>query len=1854
MPTKPTRGQVRGPTRASLTLNVDTGDSEETFSTFTGHERNAEDSKADKPPSDPKDHAQQLVATLCSLGIHDENFSMEDVMLDVDLFPKDTIKSGDLVEIAALRANVALQESTNPGVVPKGASNARSGSSGTDRSANPLAHNAAAPRGHKNPRTLTLKGSGTQRCDKRDFDPQKRYIFVVKEMNPELKLKHHNLQELQISLSSYIASAFGFKNRMQVMVSKVDEAEHTASCVELSFRDEYLARADMWRLAISELAHKSVYKGQRILFMGTIKATVKRIFAQGRKVRSAYFSSSTKPIFRSDSARYVLFIQMSKEMWDFDVDGTGEIMFNKVINGFLPELFKRWEGVSAHHLVSIVLFTRMDYASALASGASQSLFITNHSNTQDVHNIHQFKDFYRVVVSDMASGEWTSILLQLKREFKVFLRDVSVITTPSSAGSSSARDKHSAALGDPETLLAGRPSVAVRGNILEAINLACSQFSHDYIDRDLVRTGVSIVVITTGTGVFEVDYNMLALTTETVIGIGIGIDLVCLSRMPLHSVPLFKYKPPAVLSKLKGSYSQPATSGDITYCPQATPFGSFSNGMSAISPSRPSAYGPNSSHYYKPSQSPAVSEHWSYAIPHWIDVSFWTSTWDEAVSDGNNKRGAGSFSLPNQELSEAFQPRVCMYELQMMGVMENEMSNISIPYLQEDTFHPRKMANPYVAPEHPNSKRLQARAAVKEPANGKRLSQSAKDTFQWMDDYDDTVFHPLALRQEAERTVKLKPRISEPMTNQRPSLEDSSVLGTSAGYPDLMPRGSNPLVGAAYFDRRMKERERSKEREVPKISAGNTSTVGSGSKPKPTRLSRQISFGLRGIGVVAPKAIASTELTSEHAKPGPSTARGVLTQSSSPTSGVILSSKPPSTSLAHAKTVHLQDGSISGGTSLPMPGDGLGTQPSRPIAIKVAMKQRGAGRLDRNKISPNVTPIDPEIAKHGLEKLGFLHVTAITKSADRKLDLAANAHGAEAPICQSPTSALSPWITILDPSNPSGKGVNVASQFGRWQHVSPHGLRTSSVKWKSLCSPAALPLTTEDLPTADQLATDYQENPYRIARNDDDEMAEIPRSIEAFMRELVAFRLSRGFQVVVGLNVAQATGQPSMRSRHILDSCFISESGTTVFLSKGNTIHRILHTDGSELEITGYVRRSKTLDASTKGITTPVMYRPAIRTILEESYADREIVFQTVKEEYNWNYVDNFIAGFKEQFTDQLRFWCARFVLIPVDPSSSVRRPLQSLNEDNEEEIRLEGIRKLTQMWQRYRYVPPEERRFQAPIRKRKGTNPLDIMYQTRNPSDVVAAELDSSVLAESETGGKPTQLLPDSDLFQRSNLSLSTLAQTIQGEKGIRMMDRRWHWRLHYNCFIGFEFTSWLLQSFRDVDTRDEAVVLGNDLMKNGLFQHVEKRHNFRDGNFFYQIASEHRIPRPESRSGWFGTRKSEKSVPSTPMSDNISKESPHAGPSRPNSRAEDGQPKANIPEPAGGTKKKLEVALSKVMRYDVDYRKKSYRPEFVNLHYDRLHNPDNCYHIRIDWMNVTSKLIEDAIVSWATSADKFGLRLVEVPIGEASSISDTHPFRAPYLVKLVSPPPEKQPQAYFDATSFSPQVKIDRYFYQKAIMKKFNFVLDLEAAKDFPEDVKVSYSWGKPDYRFPQYIHRSGVLLAQITDDGDFLLLANRLYNNRSAAAKESTKYEKSDHDRRPGPGPGSSSGSVGLDRLSPFSSPLVRATVDVLGGGFALSGISTAYSTPETVKNDLEAFCADVGTLGKFYDQVLTKAMSPGPNTPFLDRIIPSIGLPPNLSIRDASALLSPNVEAVAGVIQSKVASDGSLDEYAAERS
>ncbi len=76
-----------------------------------------------------------------------------------------------------------------------------------------------------------------------------------------------------------------------------------------------------------------------------------------------------------------------------------------------------------------------------------------------------------------------------------------------------------------------------------------------------------------------------------------------------------------------------------------------------------------------------------------------------------------------------------------------------------------------------------------------------------------------------------------------------------------------------------------------------------------------------------------------------------------------------------------------------------------------------------------------------------------------------------------------------------------------------------------MCSPAAVPLTTEDFPSAEQLAEEYEEITYFIDLPNDLKLSEISQSLAS---EMLAFRLSRGFQLVTGPRVAESTQMSSI------------------------------------------------------------------------------------------------------------------------------------------------------------------------------------------------------------------------------------------------------------------------------------------------------------------------------------------------------------------------------------------------------------------------------------------------------------------------------------------------------------------------------------------------------------------------------------------------------------------------------------------------------------------------------------------------------------------------------------------------------
>ncbi|KAK3318544.1 hypothetical protein B0H66DRAFT_242522 [Apodospora peruviana] len=1764
-----------------------------------------------------------------------ESFARDEVLLNLDLVGDDA-KPGSLMAIDVLRPESE-----------KSAQNAQT-------------------KQHIHDRAKDALSAGNTRPPETEPQP---YIFVVKDMPKELKARYPTVE---VYVAKHIADVFGMKKGSQVTLTPIDANNPVieASHVELSFKDQYLSRSDMWRMAVGELSERTVYKGQMVLFIGTVKAQVTTVYVDGRKVHSAFFGRNTKPIFRSESARYVLFIQMAREMWDFDSDGSGEIMFNKVVNGFLPALFKMWVELKVKHLVSIVLFARVEYDTGISTElACSAIHNDYYTGVQSSGDRRPYKDFYRVVVSEMASGEWTKILYQLKREFNYFRKDISTYHQKAMVSFSTVEDP-----ADKEmsvNRIKAEASRAIHGNFLEAINMASSLFAHDYIDRDLMRTGISVVVISPSSGVFEVEYESLRRTTEALVGNGIGIDLICVSKIPLHSVPLFRYRNPqysehpqrkAKVNLSRGSTPKQTTPSFGSYTSFA---GSFSPGKGTDSTLRGGeSVGSNSTH-----------DEWTYALPQWLHVSYWTGASEEALSYQGIALSVSDIS-PVQA-REYFPIRCRMYDLQMRSVMEtNEIetkplhmdpafplkaiqaSHSSKPHLGLDgTINIQNVRSPETLFDHVYG--------FQKFAPDKNSKYGEKSLWKQLQDFDDSNARlPLVRRNPMHHHHR---HIRDPDdVARRQVLEDTGLLGAS--FTDRRSSITHLTVTPTHapIQRLGTDRLEASPRHRKSLEVRNSS-----SRPpsvKAPKFMRHISLGNRGFGIAAPKA-AVAELSIESVNASKTMPHSQSSHAPRITSTTPIKSgqRPDSSHKMAAGTPTPSQSSFSPMSFTPGYHSSADT-PAKPIVISKTQQLLSDPATQMLSSSILSSTTRPDII---VDDRDLLYSDAIRAEDAKKLYNNKLLAGvlSELPSTLSPKTALSPWLTLLNPSNPDTNEVDVSTLYSRWQHVFPKTSDMRVMKWKSLCSPAAVPLTTEYFPTQVQFESEYQRQPYNVSQDADDELAEEPKSRDQLLRELISLRFCQGFQIVVGPAVAKGLGQRQLKIADIFSRDRIAEDGTSIFMSVGNTIHQLSCVNGTEVEVNIFVR--KPTESSAKLDESGPLYKPAIRTLLDHGYETNEFDLVSLKPERNWNYIDAFVAGHSDELTEHLRFWRARFVLIPMTGRHSSLPKTQA--GDDDEEIRIEGIRRLAQMWQRHRYIPPDERRFQnSATRRKKDVNPLDIVYKTEDASVVIAAELETLPLLEGlEGANRKGQLVTSKGQFQKKNFSLAALAEAIQQpveNGGVRMQNRRWHLRLHYNCFIGSDMTSWLLDNFEDLEDREDAEAFGNRLMvsdedrlkdkekegkkeSGGLFVHVERRHPFRDGQYFYQISSEYAKPHP----GWFNSKRIQMSVPSTPLSEHMPRDSPRVGRSRPTSIHEENSPTSGATTPTtpmfGGRKPK--VMLSKVIKYDVDHRKRSYRQEVIDLHYDRLHNPDNCYHIRVDWMNVTAKLIEDAIESWAREAALYGLRLVEVPIAEACSITEVNPFRRPYTIKLAVPPPNQQPATYYDPNSFTPQAQPGRHFYQKAVLRKFNFVLDVEAASNFPSNVDVSYSWGKPNFRYTQYIHRSGVTMAEITENGDFLLLANRLYSNRAATARE-----KELRSEQQGPAGGGGLGArvvtpgpytpYGMMEPTPGASPTVKPTSFlspvVRPSGFGMpaqlkpssfgTGPTNREHEPEAIKEELESFCMDGPALDAFYRELLERvppppqapaSMTPGfraaaaastPQGGVADTNIPVLGLPPGI--------------------------------------
>lgn len=1201
-----------------------------------------------------------------------------------------------------------------------------------------------------------------------------------------------------------------------------------------------------------------IYRSQRISYCsGVVRVTVRDIYRDGKKVTSAYVGPNTRIVYRSEAARMVWFIQMSEEMWHFDENG--QVIFHKMINSFLPDVFKRWKERGSHHVVTIVLFTSVDVSTSKKGQAK-----LGHGEIAT-----ETRDYFRVVVDQVHTSQWNEIMEKLRTEFSRFDRDV---------------------LLQEDGKIGGKILPAIKGNLLQAISIASSLASKKFIDRDLRRTSVQTLILTPGSGIFDVGHDLMYQTSLKLLTIETGIDLICLNRPPLHVTPLFRYKSPGT--------------NIVKHC-----------------------------------------------VPSWLDISFWEST---------------------NSYSRKWVPRCKIYDIQMMGFTEGQVSSISIDYLPKAT---------------------------------------GKDD-HLMEEYDKSIFKSaVASRVQAnfdESVVAPKSKDDDPKVE----LTLSNVTATST-Y-DSLPQGESDHEEDAV--------------EPPSLPASRKSA-----------LTSLLAFGV-------PK---STNV--------------------SPVLGPVKNDRPSLWNFARKTST-----------------DSLRSIYNANPATKQSGSNYWTGLFTRNAPkSPQIAPLDvqppplPEVVSKPVKQPPPLHhqphphqyqqyhsrPPLMTRASQRpslirqQTDPKLKRHDTKDQLREGEVSERhSMWMTIANPSNvPTDRLIDI-SNYGRWQFVYPKHVKRRTVKWRTLKSPAALPLITNIFPSSRQFFDNYRFQIYDVMLYPDQSEYD---TAESLLREIVAIRLSMGFQIVSKDRVRHVESQvkPFPNPSAVVEVLPDDASNCRIYMSMGTSVHRIA-CDDSAINIQMYSNRDLPF------LNFDKKYYPLVKTQYEDSYKATTIdFFGSNVNTYNWNQIDHILTGFTNPMAPDQRLFRIRFVLVPVDVPSGSKPFDNDTDKLTAEELRLEGIKRFLLFLRKGQYFTREERK----TMRLKKMNPRlhEIMFYTGSLNNFLT-EVSDRYKIDSSEAKKSSLFVHTSERLERS-IPLVQLAKEMQADNGVRFVDRRWHWKTHRHCFTGSEFVTWLLNNFNDIDTAEDAVDYGNEVMSQGLFHHVEERHTFLNGHYFYQL------------------------LPEYDFADSVQS---------PNST----DPKATSPvsAPEQSTAQRTMILLSRSLAYNVDSANRSNRPEILTFHLDSLHNPKNCFSFRLEWLNTTPKLIDETIISIGRLTEQYGLKLTQVPVQEISKLPLQYPFVSLYRTKLAidlkSCLKKLGLTHEFGLSGRSSPLDEEPLLFHRFLLKELGYFLDIDSFSSvITEKISVEYSWGPAQYSANQYVHKSGMALAQVLEDGQFVFMPNSLCATR-----------------------------------------------------------------------------------------------------------------------------------------------------------
>ncbi|CAH1800397.1 unnamed protein product [Owenia fusiformis] len=1499
------------------------------------------------------------------------------------------------------------------------------------------------------------------------YHPEDGYSRLLLQVKAQKEEQSTNKET--VSINQAIAQEFKLRTFQDVYVNKINPKDVALDLVELNFKDQYFGRSEMWRLRC-KLVNSCVYLTKKLEF-AQMSAKVGEMWAKGEKVTCGVVTDDTRLAYRSLTAVYNLFIQMSLEMWDFDP--YGDLYFEKAVNGFLKDMFAKWQEKGCCHDVTIVMFSRTFYDAHSLDEFPEGM----RECIQVDYQGRYYEDFCRVVIQNERFEDWTSTIIKLKELFIEYPDRV--------------LNYHKAEYPN-QKIPQARNSTAAEGNFLEVLNMSLNLFERYYIDRIFDRTCKASVVITPGAGVFEVDRELNNITKQRSIDCGAGSDLVCMGEQPLHVVPLFKFH---------------------------NKYASVTNDVGD-----------------------------DYNIPHWVNHSFYQSR-SQLQLQLNSKFVPRTKPTP---LNHSEPERdIKLFSNKNTQYFNNEDQNF--PFMDYDEYDSKI----FFKPNTQSNVKLGTREIRSSPAVNKRLPHSISE----------------ARRYHIPRTRHISDEFS---FHSRETREKSPGSTQAIGIPAM-----KSVASAEYFSTSLTH--------VPEnfVSRNSTSSSTTDRDDDLTNESERLVVGSAGSPVgYQCKSTLRQDTRQRRALINPfqpATMKFKLT--SNRRRWVHVFPIGPSGSAMQSHHYHSESTSDSYSSSPSSKDMLMQLQRSR---IQSDSEESSSYPIGHRGRSPTVLSTDSADSQDTVVKLP-------TSQSNASLGLN---------LPQSMGNSVTSVSAAYDQGIKSSKSSGASGYFKRVTHDDmeksfawgPTGEQEwtpemyTAVDWKSLTSPASLPITTDYLPDKNSLQIDYVINEYPLlpdnynmelwsnrksVSEEESKIKRKPLTTQQVFREMVNQRIARGFQMIVKPHASSRVSrviQPQLTSaqnqlRTGIRARSRVQQTEEYYLSIGRIFHKISLT-GSTITVTCYKPRhpypQKTIQSK---------YRFQCPDSFKYDVSWTEFSNEKV-ENYNWNYLDQYICTRGEgefSLMESLKYWRSRLYLLPcnnqatkrivdgstrcdifeacteeennqlidgflrfVETINKIRRPGQTRKPKRSRRASLTTIPALQHRdkAERERFgsrpgavspIPPEKA-FYSQMSDNQGVTGtpvqvLDLKKSATYGSPLSLHEPSQSYIHPSATSVRMGESIPSrgelpppapaDEIVHTLSLNSSSqdiIAGMIDTHEGLSFLTKQAG--LPSYCFVSFEAVAWVKCYLEGAVTDYQAIEILQRLITEGYVIHASgnPRHKFIHGFYLYCIMTAGKEKGKDVQS----------SLSSISLYENTSFQyewceiaihshnlhADHANQLASSSSDPNLQSRAKSTWDSGAASSPTRTQylsgapMHKYVNVDIDPNEQSDRPEWGTARYHGHYHPNCGFELEVCWMVATGCILGDLMNNWVRRAGAYGFHLVPVPSDPFALpyTPQSDPLRGPIFVPLNVDALKNENGKIFPAGSNSDVQEQQRvhdqlYTFQEKILARFGFMRDRYS----PDD--SGHNNNEPQ----QFIHCTGGMFTLIPD-------------SRSASPRpSSTSYRK-----------------------------------------------------------------------------------------------------------------------------------------------